>query len=276
MGYNNNHAGMHMIRYSRYGEYDDLKYYDKLARENKSKEDYEIMQATQKRADTTKKKKHNVKDNKGISEYGTEKIIDMKHFMLPEVIVANILIMSMKNKKDIYEILSQCECEMKKDFRTNASSDVDWSLMPLINNSIIFLSLVAEKLGCVISDFFIDNPSNRKEFVYALIEQIRKDTHLTFDSGDVNEDGSAEFSYSGFDHTYGMSNVVHEPIWKDMALTFYKEIFMDDEISYSVAFGDLQITLNTKFDYMLKGAYLWEEDNGKLKEFIEETLDRYF
>ncbi len=35
MGYNNNYAGMHMIRYSRYGQYDDLKYYDKLAEQEK-------------------------------------------------------------------------------------------------------------------------------------------------------------------------------------------------------------------------------------------------
>lgn len=35
MGYNNNYAGMHMIRYSRYGQYDDLKYYDKLAEQER-------------------------------------------------------------------------------------------------------------------------------------------------------------------------------------------------------------------------------------------------
>ena len=35
MGYNNNYAGIHMIRYSRYGQYDDLKYYDKLAEQER-------------------------------------------------------------------------------------------------------------------------------------------------------------------------------------------------------------------------------------------------
>lgn len=31
MGYNNNYAGMHMVRFTHYGQYDDLEYYDKLA-----------------------------------------------------------------------------------------------------------------------------------------------------------------------------------------------------------------------------------------------------
>ena len=31
MGYNNNHAGMHMIWYHRRNSYDDLEYYDRLA-----------------------------------------------------------------------------------------------------------------------------------------------------------------------------------------------------------------------------------------------------
>ena len=35
MGYNNYYAGKHMIRYSCYGQYDDLKYYDKLAEQEK-------------------------------------------------------------------------------------------------------------------------------------------------------------------------------------------------------------------------------------------------
>ena len=35
MGYNNHHAGMHMIWSKRYAPYEDLSYYDKLAEEKR-------------------------------------------------------------------------------------------------------------------------------------------------------------------------------------------------------------------------------------------------
>lgn len=34
MSYNNNHAGMHLMWYRKYGNYDDLAHYDKLAERN--------------------------------------------------------------------------------------------------------------------------------------------------------------------------------------------------------------------------------------------------
>ena len=87
-------------------------------------------------------------------------------------------------------------------------------------------------------------------------------------------DQSADFFYSNFDHTYGMSSVIHQPLYCDMALTFSKEIY-EDEINYSVSFGNMTINSNTKFDYMCKGAYLWEEDSGELKDYIEKIISQH-
>ena len=37
----------------------------------------------------------------------------------------------------------------------------------------------------------------------------------------------------------------------------------------------MTINMNTKFDYMCKGAYLWEEDSGELKDYIEKIISQH-
>ena len=61
---------------------------------------------------------------------------------------------------------------------------------------------------------------------------------------------------------------------KDLKNNFSKEIY-EDEINYSVSFGDMTINSNTKFDYMCKGVYLWEEDSGELKDYIEKIISQH-
>lgn len=116
--------------------------------------------------------------------------------------------------------------------------------MPMMDKFMIYMSLVAERLNCTIWDFFTDEPIQRKDFVYSLIKQLQTDSYLYPDDGEININESAEFLYNNFDHTYGMSNVMHQPVYHDMALTFSKEVF-EDEINYSVSFGDMTINSNT-------------------------------
>lgn len=275
MGYNNNYAGMHMVRFTHYGQYDDLGYYDKLAeKENKCKR---IKTESDKNHIDRKnkfKKKLVEWNNKYGGGYGVEELIEINHFVYSHIIMSNIMIIAMKNKKDIYEILIECEDIMNNDYRANSVPNISWSYMPMMDKFMIYMSLVAERLNCTIWDFFTDEPTQRKDFVYSLIKQLQTDSYLYPDDGEININESAEFLYNDFDHTYGMSNVMHQPVYHDMALTFSKEVF-EDEINYSVSFGDMTINSNTKFNYMSKGAYLWEEDNGELKNFIEKTIKRY-
>lgn len=35
----------------------------------------------------------------------------------------------------------------------------------------------------------------------------------------------------------------------------------------------MTININTKFDYMCKGSYLWEEDSGELKKLLVSILN---
>lgn len=276
MGYNNNYAGMHMIRYSRYGQYDDLKYYDKLAEQEKQCKKVNARPENSNSEDRKNKFKKKLVDlnNKYGGGYGVDELIDAHHFVYSNIVMSNVMIIVMKNKKDIYEILTECENTMNKDYRTNAVPKISWSYIPIMDKFMIFTSLLAEKLNCNIWDFFVNEPTQRKDFVYRLIKQLQAGLYLYPDDGEINMDQSADFFYSNFDHTYGMSSVIHQPLYCDMALTFSKEIY-EDEINYSVSFGDMTINSNTKFDYMCKGAYLWEEDSGELKDYIEKIISQH-
>lgn len=276
MGYNNNYAGMRMLRYSHYGQYDDLEYYNKLAEEeNPCKKENDKAENSNNTDEKNKFKKRLVDlNNKYGGGYGVEELIEINHFVHSQIIRSNIMIIAMKNKKDIYETLVECENIMNNDYRTNAVPTIAESYMPKIDKCMIFMSLIAEKLNCTVWDFFINEPIQRRDFVYSLIKQLEMDAYLYPDDGEINMDKSAEFFYSNFDHTYGMSSVIHEPWYCDMSLTFSKDIY-EDEINYSVSFGDMTININTKFDYMCKGAYLWEEDSGELKDYIEKIISQH-
>lgn len=204
MGYNNNYAGMHMIRYSRYGQYDDLKYYDKLAEQERQCKKENAWSENSNSEDRKNKFKRELIDlnNKLGGGYGVDELIDTHHFVYSNIVMSNVMIIAMKNKKDIYEILTECENTMNNDYRTNAVPKISWSYMPIMDKLMIFLSLLAEKLNCNICDFFVNEPTQRKDFVYSLIKQLQAGGYLYPDDGEINMDQSAEFFYSNFDHIY--------------------------------------------------------------------------
>ena len=106
MGYNNNYAGMHLIRYSHYGQYDDLQYYDKLAeQENQFKINArsESIKSTNKKKKIKKKLLVELNDKYG-GGYGVDELIDTHHLVYSNIIISNVMIIAMINKKDIYEI----------------------------------------------------------------------------------------------------------------------------------------------------------------------------
>lgn len=175
MGYNNNYAGMHMIRYSRYGQYDDLKYYDKLAEQERQCKKVNARPENSNSEDRKNKFKKKLVDlnNKYGGGYGVDELIDAHHFVYSNIVMSNVMIIAMKNKKDIYEILTECENTMNKDYRTNAVPKISWSYIPIMDKFMIFTSLLAEKLNCNIWDFFVNEPTQRKDFVYSLIKQLQ-------------------------------------------------------------------------------------------------------
>lgn len=201
---------------------------------------------------------------------GTESIVPLNCFDVPDNMRANIMIISMKNKIDIAEVLNSCEEAMKNDKNCNPPlTSFDYG-MPKLENSIVFLALLAEKLECSIQEFFIDDKERNKKFVYRLINEIKQNkSDYWFDIVDIADD-YAEFSISQFDLYYRMAKYSKPFVYMD--LTFEKNVFDNGTIDYSLYFGMNRIGPMTVNNYMIKGAYLWEEEEGELKSFIEELI----
>lgn len=300
MGYNNNHAGMHMMRYSRYAAYDDLEYYDRVAQEayarkqQLEKEQGEVQESREKetvsvRSDINmsdvkphnQNKKKNKKQNSKKPtilcpprKYGTEEVIDFSHFLSADLVSKNIMIYALKNKKDAYKILSDAEDLLKQDIRTNAevSSLDEWSWMPILEKSMIFLSVVAEKLDCTIQEFFINDEDYRKRFVYKLLDEIGDHE---WDEGEVDEDGNATITISDFDRWHHLTDRSHSMgIIDSMDLSVERQVF-DDGVNYTLSYGCLTVRVTSAYDFLVKGAYLLEEEKGKLQELVDRLIEEH-
>ena len=269
MGYNNHHAGMHMIWHRRYAAYDDLDYYDKLAEEKRiqariEKENGEIVEMDkqentgQKPTQQNIKKKQKSKSRQNTMEkpkipYGTEKVIDIQYFSRMDLVSKNLMFMALKNKIDIGKILCEVEDIMKQDERTNAAINNSWSWMPILEKAMIFLSILADKLNCSVQEFFIDNEEVRKKYIYKLLDEIKD---WEWDEGCIDaETGEAEIRICN----YGDSELI-DLFSPSMDLTINREYY-DGPLSM--------------YDYLIKGAYLLEEEEGKLKELVERLVKEH-
>ena len=289
MGYNNNHAGMHMMRYGKYINYDNLDYYDKIVQEEhlerkrveektKNKGNSELNSKSEKANKREKrKKKFNNKEEVIYPprKYGTETIIEDDYFLVSKTINKNIMLYALKNRKDAYQILVETEDLLKKDKRTNAKLTWGnpWSWMPILNKSLIFLSIVAKKLECTIAELVTDDKEYRKNIVYKLLDAIRDDE---WEDGEIDENGNATIEICNFDYKYNLTNkklTIEDLILKDsMNLTLEKEIDEDNEINYSLSYGSLAVRITTAYDFAMKGEYLLEEEEGKLQETIDRLI----
>lgn len=283
MGYNNHHAGMHMIWHRRYAAYDDLDYYDKLAEEKRiqariEKENGEIVEMDkqentgQKPTQQNIKKKQKSKSRQNTMEkpkipYGTEKVIDIQYFSRMDLVSKNLMFMALKNKIDIGKILCEVEDIMKQDERTNAAINNSWSWMPILEKAMIFLSILADKLNCSVQEFFIDNEEVRKKYIYKLLDEIKD---WEWDEGCIDaETGEAEIRICN----YGDSELI-DLFSPSMDLTINREYY-DGVPNYTLSFGDLSIRPLSMYDYLIKGAYLLEEEEGKLKELVERLVKEH-
>lgn len=283
MGYNNHHAGMHMIWHRRYAAYEDLTYYDKLAEEKSiraktEKEDKVIVEmntqenTSQKPTRQNTKKKQKNKSNQNTMEkpkipYGTEKVIEIQHFTKMELVSKNLMFIALKNKIDIGKILCDVENIMKQDERTNAAPNNSWSWMTILEKATIFLSILADKLNCSIQEFFIDNEEVCKKYIYKLLDEIKD---WEWDEGYIDaETGEAEIRICCFG---GYTPI--DLFSSSMDLVISRE-YHDGIPNYVLSYGDLSIRPLSMYDYLIKGAYLLEEEEGKLKELVERLVKEH-
>lgn len=285
MGYNDHHAGMHMIWYRRYAAYEDLAYYDKLAEERckrekmkEAKEKEEIVMGNQEKnvqnssKQSTKKKQKNNKSQKSMEipkiPYGTEKVIDIQYFGKMDLISKNLMIIALKNKVDIGKILYDVENIMKKDERTNGKPAINnsWSWMPMLEKAMIFLTILADKLNCTVQEFFIDNEEVCKNYVYKLLDEIED---WEWNEGYIDsETGNAEICI----RYYGDNTSID--LYRSMDLTISREYY-NGIPNYALSYGDLSVRALSMYDYLIKGAYLLEEEDGKLKEVVERLIKEH-
>ena len=289
MGYNNNYAGMHMIWHSHYGKYENLEYYDRMAAE-KEKEKRLITEKERLKVEEEKKvknKNQTGKNNKKQSQinssthknplkpapFGTESIISYEYYdRLSNIFRANVMIEALERKLDIYGIINECEEIMKKDILTNPPENSLFYVYPRLERDLVFINLLADKMKCSVSDLFIENKKKNKTIIYKLIdEEINKYIiPEEFDFFGYSENG-VSFEFKDFDGFYEMADV-RDRITSRMSLTLTKFCTNDKKVLYSISFGNLGLPYDSLHSYLFKGAYLWEEENGKLKDLIEKVI----
>ena len=310
LGYNNNHAGMHMIWYRRYAAYDDLDYYDRLAEKKRSekktmvphptvsvtkidggqqqrKEVDNRMSQTNEKAETEQKQKKKPTKHKKQRDlqfpqrpaYGTERVISVDSFIGMDIVSRNLMLMALKRKIDIKRVLLETEDMMKKDERTNPepSRYNSWSWLPRIEKSVIFLNILAEKLDCSLAEFFIDDERTRKTFLYKFLTSIDDEDWIT---GEIDPETGRTYICI---NNYGMLFKEYGYQYSDpmgfyshiMDLVLEKEPQDDGSFWYSLEYGSLTLRPETSYEYSTMGAYLWEEGEGKLKDYIEALIAKH-
>lgn len=158
MGYNNNHAGMHMIWYRRNNFYDDLEYYDRLAEEKRKKHELAKrmldMEEKEKKDDVKptenveeaklqpqKKKKKKSQNNQNIPKVDQpkkEKVIDDKYFKNTIDWYANIYLIAFERKLDIFDVICECEHLCEEDLRMQEGYRNFFDPVTILDKTIVF------------------------------------------------------------------------------------------------------------------------------------------
>lgn len=277
MGYNNNNAGMRFMRYKHYAKDENLEYYDKLAEEEflRKRAEQKVAKEKEEKAKTLEPQLSEKTDSNQVEQkshnspfkYGREYLVDIHHFLYANHVNANIMIYAMKKKKDIVAILNKVEDLMKRDIRINPSPKSQFSYFPKMDNAFRFLSILAEELDCTVNEIMCDDEFMRREFAYDLLDSLQENDFVC----DV-DDGYAELTIDNFDFVYDMTPNIYRDFHDRMSLTITKKTYDDGEVGYALSFGSLLLNDDTKDKYMVKGAYIWEEDEGHLKDFTERII----
>ena len=293
MGYNNNHAGMHMIWFPR--RFEDWTYDRSIEEQwraklmnkkeiSKTEETPVISSNTGKDSAAVsiekqnnipkKKKKRKNQSMKNQVKYGNEFVINNEFFFDTDLVTKNIMYMALKNKKDIFTILKEADELMEKDIRINPDPESEWYGFPLLNKSMIYMRIIADKLDCNYREFFLDNSDLIKKYIYKMIDGISLDSW----EGDIDEEGNADIRISFFDRNYlgtihgitGLEELHEINKHGSMDLVLQKEC-IEGTAYYSVAYGSLII--KPRKNNIVWGAYLMEEEKGKVKDLVEKLIE---
>lgn len=312
MGYNNNHAGMHMIWYRRNNFYDDLEYYDRLAEEKRKKHELAKrmldMEEKEKKDDVKptenveeaklqpqKKKKKKSQNNQNIpkvEQQKKEKVIDDKYFKNTIDWYANIYLIAFERKLDIFDVICECEHLCEEDLRMQEGYRNFFDPVTILDKTIVFLNLLADKMGCDVYEFIFPNSEMRARRVYRILDKLDEkycdsiSSICAFEYGVEGEkDEDEEFIYERFSlnqYMYLDIKTSADDIPECHMEYYFNKITAKDESErpiYTLSVMAKETYSLTKksqeFNFMFGGSDIISENEGRLAEFFEKLKKTY-
>lgn len=312
MGYNNNHAGMHMIWYRRRNSYDDLEYYDRLAEENRKKKELakkvwdmeseekkDSMKSIEKvdaaKLQPSKKKKKKPENNQNMTKVEKpkkEKVIDDKYFKNTIDWYANIYLIAFERKLDIFDVICECEHLCEEDLRMQEGYRNFFDPVTILDKTIVFLNLLADKMGCDVYEFIFPNSEMRARRVYRILDKLDEkycnsiSSICAFEYGVEGEsDEDEEYVYERFSlnqYMYLDIKTNAEDIPECHMEYYFNKITAKDDSERPIytlsvmAKDDYSLTKkNQEFNFMFGGSDVISENEGRLADFFEKLKKTY-
>lgn len=310
MGYNNNHAGMHMIWYRRRNSYDDLEYYDRLAEENRKKKELAKkvwdMESEEKKDSmksiekvdavklqpSKKKKPENNQNMTKVEKAKKEKVIDDKYFKNTIDWYANIYLIAFERKLDIFDVICECEHLCEEDLRMQEGYRNFFDPVTILDKTIVFLNLLADKMGCDVYEFIFPNSEMRARRVYRILDKLDEkycnsiSSRCAFEYGVEGEsDEDEEYVYERFSlnqYMYLDIKTNAEDIPECHMEYYFNKISAKDNSERPIytlsvmAKDDYSLTKkNQEFNFMFGGSDIISENEGRLADFFEKLKKTY-
>lgn len=279
MSRNNHHAGLHMISQKRYGSYDDLDYYNKIASINRENDPFYFK--LKKESENSHNKTH--KSNNTQIKQSTNKVqtnnqpnnlkkdkyyIESYHFDLLERVMINVLVIALKKKLDLHNIIISIEELLINNKIVNSPHEKTIAHYYFASEkSLIFFSMLAEKLECAVHELFINNDKENREYFQYLLKFYED----YWDNGYIDKNGNVYVEINCFDMLHNMT----KEYYINNEFNFYiDKIIIHNEIYYrlNIGYDMMGMILFECYNFLPVGDFVWIEKEGFLKDYLENMI----
>ena len=290
------HAGLHFVKFQ---HKEDLSYYDEVVSQQRGKdkerhdqiesrlrEEEEQRQKNEQIGIFTSEKYKKVRasrmsyyrpsilndslSGKHSTEPGTKQLIDS--WVAGDIasrVYFNMFRIAYQKKKSLRGAIDSVNSILYDDAMFNS---VDFKPDTFLHGrDIIVLSLLAEALSCDVYELMRPvNENEVRQFIYLILELL-----YCWDI-DYSDDGSwTTLEYTDFEHTLGMSTQT-PPFWEfpRNSLEIEKCLYKDGSCEYGISYyvGGTASRILPEDRYLCRGAYIYYEETGFLKEYTEKIL----
>lgn len=310
MGRNNNNAGMHLCWYTNpYFRFDMA---DKHSEDESvikvirnipvfEKKDYkstskpiknEVLDNQQyKSKNDVKKQKVKIQkpketENNELSRFslfstGKEEVIDPLYFGDYWNIPTNIMAIALKKKINISKVLDDIEMQLLNDIRINPNyKNAICNQSYILNNSIVALRMIADKLDCSINDLLDFNRNEYKRVAYSILDIVKEVPDYELKGYICNDSKNAVLSIPYFDKYLidGDNCIIDEEDEEaypfDMKLEIVR-IHVNGKPFYYMQYGAELVYMREWFEYIPKQASIWGSSSGKIKQVAEGIFKKH-